>query len=72
MSGNDTSKATCGGEAADGPVSFATDRQLKVVTDASGRLWICPVDVDEQGDLEAQGCWRCGDPTRKSARSGHE
>jgi hypothetical protein len=36
-------------------------RPLKVVRDKYGRLWLCDADVDEEGDIEAQGGWRCGD-----------
>lgn len=36
---------------------------MKVVRDKYGRLWLCNADVDEEGDLEAQGAWRCGDLT---------
>lgn len=36
---------------------------MKVVRDKYGRLWLCKGDVDEDGDLEAQGGWRCGDLT---------
>jgi hypothetical protein len=37
--------------------------RIKVVRDKYGRLWLCPAEVDEEGDLEAQGAWRCGDLT---------
>jgi len=38
-------------------------RPMKVVRDRYGRLWLCNTEVDEEGDLEAQGGWRCGDLT---------
>jgi len=37
-----------------------TTRPKKIVRDRHGRLWLCDASVDENGDLEAQGCWRCG------------
>jgi hypothetical protein len=40
-----------------------TTRPMKVVRDKYGRLWLCHVDVDEEGDIEDQGGWRCGDLT---------
>ena len=33
----------------------------KYVTDAHGNGWLCDLDVDTDGDLAAQGCWRCED-----------
>jgi len=33
-----------------------------LVRDRHGRLWICPGEVDEDGDLAAQGCWRRDTP----------
>jgi len=36
-------------------------RPMKVVKDRDGDRWLCDADVDEKGDLEAQGCCRCGD-----------
>jgi hypothetical protein len=24
-------------------------------------VWLCDKDIDFDGDLEAQGCWRCED-----------
>ena len=47
------------------PGEIAIGLDLKVVEDAHGRLWICPVGVDECGDLAAQGCWRRGDAGRR-------
>jgi len=35
-------------------------RPMKVVKDKYGCAWLCDVDVDENKDLESQGCWRCG------------
>jgi len=40
-----------------------TAHPMKVVRDRYGRLWLCSAEVDEEGDLEAQGAWRCGDLT---------
>lgn len=37
-----------------------TANPMKVVRDKYGRLWLCRAEVDEDGDLEAQGAWRCG------------
>lgn len=34
------------------------EHALKVVIDARGLTWLCPVNVDTSADLEAQGCWR--------------
>ena len=34
-------------------------RPMMVVHDRDGNCWLCPIDVDENGDLAAQGCWRC-------------
>jgi streptogramin lyase len=36
-------------------------RPMKVVSDQDGAKWICDKSVDENKNLEAQGCWRCGD-----------
>ena len=36
-------------------------RPMKVVTDTDGCTWLCDRDVDENGDLEEQGCWRCSE-----------
>jgi hypothetical protein len=43
---------------------------LKVVHDRNGNCWLCPVNVNESGDLRSQGCWRCEDvlPTENSPR----
>jgi hypothetical protein len=34
-------------------------RPLKFVKDKDGNGWLCDKDVDPNGDLAAQGCWRC-------------
>jgi hypothetical protein len=34
-------------------------RPLKYVKDKDGNGWLCDVDVDPDGDLRNQGCWRC-------------
>lgn len=36
-------------------------RPLKYVKDKGGKGWLCDADVDTNGDLKAQGCWRCED-----------
>ena len=36
-------------------------RPMKFFKDKDGCGWICDKDVDPDGDLEAQGCWRCED-----------
>jgi hypothetical protein len=36
-------------------------RPLRYFRDAEGNGWICDKDIDPDGDLEAQGCWRCED-----------
>lgn len=41
--------------------AHAPARPLKYVQDAEGNGWLCDVDVDIDGNLEAQGCWRCGE-----------
>jgi hypothetical protein len=34
-------------------------RPLKFFKDKEGNGWLCDKDIDLDGDLEAQGCWRC-------------
>jgi len=36
-------------------------RPMEVVFDKDGVHWLCDKGVDHEGDLAAQGCWRCGD-----------
>ena len=36
-------------------------RPMKVVVDPNGSRWLCDKSVDENTNLEVQGCWRCGD-----------
>jgi hypothetical protein len=36
-------------------------RPMKVVTDSKGDPWLCDAHVDPSRDLEAQGCWSCGE-----------
>jgi len=36
-------------------------RPLKFFKDTNGNGWLCDKDIDPDGDLEAQGCWRCED-----------
>lgn len=38
-------------------------RPLVFVKDRQGEGWLCDKDVDPNGDLKAQGCWRCDDVT---------
>lgn len=34
-------------------------RPLKFIVDHEGEGWLCDTDVDTEGDLRSQGCWRC-------------
>jgi len=34
-------------------------RPLQFIKDRDGNGWICDKGIDPDGDLEAQGCWRC-------------
>ena len=34
-------------------------RPLKFFKDGKGNGWLCDKDIDPDGDLRAQGCWRC-------------
>ena len=36
-------------------------RPLKFFKDKYGDGWLCDQDIDFEGDLEKQGCWRCED-----------
>ena len=36
-------------------------RPMDVVFDRNGNHWLCDKGVHPNGDLAAQGCWRCGD-----------
>ena len=36
-------------------------RPLKFFKDKEGNGWLCDKDIDPDGDLVAQGCWRCED-----------
>jgi len=36
-------------------------RPMEVVFEEDGNHWLCDKGVDADGDLAAQGCWRCGD-----------
>jgi len=38
-------------------------RPLEYVKDKSGNGWLCDKGVDKNGDLRAQGCWRCDEVT---------
>lgn len=47
----------------DEPVFFWTGgaRPLRFVKDRAGETWLCDQNVDVEGDLGKQGCWRCRD-----------
>lgn len=32
---------------------------LRFFRDKEGNGWLCDKDIDPDGDLKAQGCWRC-------------
>jgi hypothetical protein len=34
-------------------------RPLRFFRDRQGNGWLCDRDIDPEGDLRAQGCWRC-------------
>jgi len=34
-------------------------RPLKYFKDKDGYGWLCDKDIDPDGDLREQGCWRC-------------
>ena len=34
-------------------------RPLKWVKDKDGNTWLCDKNVDLDGDMREQGCWRC-------------
>jgi len=36
-------------------------RPLRFFKDKDGNGWLCDEDIDFEGDLAAQGCWRCED-----------
>lgn len=38
-------------------------RPMKFFKDKDGCGWLCDKDVDPDGDLAAQGCWRCDEVT---------
>jgi hypothetical protein len=38
-------------------------RPLEYVRDKEGDGWLCDKGVNKNGDLRAQGCWRCDDVT---------
>jgi len=44
-----------------GKEPHAAARPMKVVVAADGCTWLCDAEVDEAGDLQAQGCWRCAE-----------
>jgi hypothetical protein len=41
--------------------SHKAARPLRYFKDKDGNGWLCDKDIDFNGDLEAQGCWRCED-----------
>ena len=43
------------------PRGHKAARPMKVVKADDGCTWLCDADVDEAGNLEEQGCWRCAD-----------
>lgn len=38
-------------------------RPLEYVKDKNGNGWLCDKNVDRNGDLREQGCWRCDEVT---------
>ncbi len=36
-------------------------RPMRYFKDENGNGWLCDKDIDFDGDLEGQGCWRCED-----------
>ena len=38
-------------------------RPMIFFRDKDGEGWLCDKGVDLDGDLEAQGCWRCSEVT---------
>ena len=36
-------------------------RPIQFIKDRYGNGWLCDKGIDPDGDLEAQGCWRCED-----------
>jgi hypothetical protein len=34
---------------------------MQFLRDREGKGWLCDKGVDPDGDLKAQGCWRCED-----------
>jgi len=42
-----------------GDVPHKPARPMKFVKDKDGYGWLCDKDVDPNGDLREQGCWRC-------------
>jgi hypothetical protein len=44
-----------------GGLTHRPARPMKVVADRNGARWLCDKTVDEDKNLESQGCWRCGD-----------
>ena len=41
------------------PESYKAARPMRVVVDDNGCTWLCDADVNDEGDLKEQGCWRC-------------
>ena len=59
-----TQAAAAAGDDARIPVTTDTHkpaRPMKFIKDKDGNGWLCDKDVNIDGDLEAQGCWRCED-----------
>ena len=40
------------------PTSKGGARPMKVYVDSQGYEWLCDNQVDPNGDLASQGCWR--------------
>jgi hypothetical protein len=38
---------------------YKAARPMKFFKDKDGTGWLCDKDIDFNGDLRAQGCWRC-------------
>ena len=53
------------------PEPGSTGSSLWVIRDRFGRLWLGDRNVDVNGDLAAQGCWRCRETTLASIVDNH-
>lgn len=43
------------------PAGREPARPMQFLRDREGKGWLCDKGVDPDGDLKAQGCWRCED-----------